>query len=510
MTAMNKPVRAALLAALTLSSFQARAAERPNVLWIISDDLNMDVGAYGDARARTPNIDALAAAGVRFDRAYAQYPLCNPSRTSFLSGKRPDGTRVWDNATNPRESLGQDYAFLPEYFGNHGYFTGAAGKIAHFAAALKWDSYSASMAGAARKEPFSPPEMIHSMSWQATESHDSETVDGITARKIAALMGVKRDKPFFLAAGFHLPHVPCVAPKKYFDLHPLDSMELRPRKANDLADIPKSAFFLRESLLTNVQWKQVLQARAASVSFMDAQVGLLMRALDSLGLRRNTVVVFQSDHGFLLGEHQGGCYKSALFEPVARVPLIVSAPGKAKGASQGLVELVDIYPTLAELCGLPEPPGMEGISFAPLLAAPARPWKTAAFTQVRRDPNEGRFTASEITVPFMAYGMRTAEHRFTDWKAFGLELYDETIDRNEFTNLAFQDGAKQLTDSLALDLSAGWKAALPAGPIALKPTPGAPARSGTPPGSFIGRGKRLWKLSGSLPADAAGKSVQSP
>lgn len=464
------PVVCAVMALSAISMSGApraqTAVKKPNLLWIISDDLNMDLGCYGDSSAITPHIDALAASGLRFDRAYAQYTLCSPSRTSFLSGKRPDTTRIWDNHTDPRKFLGRDYVLLPEYFHNHGYFTGGAGKISHFANSLAWDSYLNT-----KEEPDSLThlaDMIHAMSWQATGLPDSEMQDGITARRIGDLMKVKRAKPFFLAAGFHKPHTPCVAPRRYFDMHPRSGIRLRPQIADDLLDIPKSAFFLRESLLTDTEWKMFLQARAASVSFMDAQVGYLMRLLDSLDLRKNTIVVFQSDHGFLLGEHQGGCYKTTLFDPTSRVPLIVAAPGSAKGGhTDAFVELVDLYPTLADLCGLPQPPGMEGTSFAPLLAAPALPWKAAAFTQVYKVPQEDPFTASEIKVPFMAYSMRTDRYRFTDWKDFGREAYDEAADPDEFTNLVFNGAQRRLGDSLSALLTAGWKAALPGKPTAV-------------------------------------------
>ena len=468
----NSPAALALASLVFIAGAWAQTTTgKPNVLWIISDDLDMDVGCYGDKSARTPHIDALAAQGVRFDRAYAQYTLCNPSRTSFLSGKRPDTTRIWDNETEPRAFLGQDYVFLPEYFRAQGYYTGAAGKIAHFAGSLKWDSY---LGTKGEKDTLvQPAQMIHSMAWQASGLPDSEMQDGKTARRVGELMKVKRAKPFFLAAGFHKPHTPCVAPKAYFDLHPLDKIILRPQRADDLLDIPRPAFFLRESLLTEDQWRHVLQARAAAVSFMDAQVGYLMHLLDSLDLRKNTVVVFQSDHGFLLGEHQGGCYKTTLFEPTARVPLIVSMPGKAKGkSSEGFVELVDLYPTLADLCGLPPPPEMEGTSFAPLLNAPAKAWKSAAFTQVYRVPHADPFTPSEITVPFMAYAMRTDRYRFMDWQAFGREAYDEDRDPEEWDNLVFGSANPRLSDSLATMLQAGWKAALPGKPVALRPEPG--------------------------------------
>ncbi len=495
-----------ILAACVAAAVQAQTA-KPNVLWIISDDLNMDVGCYGDKSAITPNIDALAASGIRFDRAYAQYTLCNPSRTSFLSGKRPDTTRIWNNSTNPRKFLGADFVFLPEYFRNQGYFTGGAGKIAHesFAGALTWDTYQPSKGEPDPDNPVHPAEMIHSMAWEATSLVDSETQDGATARRIGELMKVKRAKPFFLAAGFHKPHTPCIAPKKYFDMHPLSGITLRPQITDDLMDIPKPAFFLRESLLTQDEWRHVLQARYAAVSFMDAQVGYLMHILDSLDLRKNTVIVFQSDHGFLLGEHQGGCYKTTLFEPTSRVPLIVSAPGKAKGKhANGFVELVDIYPTLAEVCGLPKPPGMEGLSFVPLLDNPAKAWKTAAFTQVNKVPNEDFFTSSVIKTEFMAYGMRTDRYRFMDWKDFGREAYDETADANEWTNLVFQGANKDLSDSLASLLAEGWKGALPGKPTAV---PALAARNVTiaPKAAFLQGNRWLYRRAGSRPTDLAGK-----
>jgi iduronate 2-sulfatase len=432
----------------------------PNILWIIADDLNMNLGCYGDETALTPHIDALSASGIRFDRAYTQYTLCNPSRTSFLSGKRPDTTRIWDNATEPRTYLGKDYVFLPEYFHNHGYFTGGAGKIAHFANSLSWDEY---VNTPSEPDHLTTPEgLIYNFAWEASGLDDSDMQDGKTARTITQMLQKKRNKPFFIAAGFHKPHLPWVAPKKYFDMHPLSGFTLRPQQVDDLKDIPKQAFFVRESLLTELDWKKSMQANTACVSFLDAQVGLLLAALDSLDLRKNTIVVFHSDHGWLLGEHQGGGYKQSLFEPTAQVPLLVSMPGKPKGQiSKAFVELVDIFPTLTDICGLPNPPGMEGISFSPILDSPNRPWKTAVFTQIYRIP--GGFNGPEITSAFMASSVRTDRYRFSDWGIFGKELYDEVNDKNEFTNLVYHEANKKLGDSLSVILAAGYKAALPRG-----------------------------------------------
>lgn len=417
------------------------ATNRLNILFIAVDDLNNRLACYGDAIVKTPNIDRLAKRGVRFDRAYCNYPLCNPSRTSMLSGKRPDTTRIFDNNTAPRTYLG-DVILLPEYFQKHGYFTARVGKIAHdrFAGAVKWSlderprpagggaNARAQRQRQAAQDDEAPAGAVGALVWRATNNNDKDEPDGRTARRIAKIIEEHKDQPFFIAAGFHKPHLPFVAPKKYFDLYPPEKIPLPAEPPDDLDDIPRVALTHRPADLkmTDDHKRQVIAAYYAATTFMDAQLGVILDAMDRLKLWDNTIVVFFGDHGWHLGEHHGLWRKMTVFEESARAPLIVIAPGKkANVVSQRLVEFVDAYPTLTELCKLPAPEGMEGISFAPLLDDPNRPWKQAAYTQVQRGRIMGR-------------SVRTERWRYTEWDdgRAGVELYDHDHDPKEYANLA--------------------------------------------------------------------------
>lgn len=332
-----------------------QAARKLNVLFIAVDDLNNRIGCYGDPLVKTPNIDRLATRGVRFDRAYCQYPLCNPSRTSLLSGLRPDTTQIFDNRTHPRSTL-QDTVFLPEYFRQHDYFTGRVGKIAHglFEDAVKWDL---SEGAGGRPAPVNRPQRdlkattnqaAGKLQWVPTDNSDEQEPDGRTARRIAQLMEENKDRPFFLGAGFHKPHLPWVAPKKYFDLYPPEKIELPKTPPNDREDIPPVALTRTDSdeTMTDMDRRMAIAAYHAATTFMDAQVGVLLQTLDRLKLWDSTVVLLFGDHGWHLNEHLGLWRKMTVFEESARAPLIVAAPGKkANASSPRLVEFVDIFPS---------------------------------------------------------------------------------------------------------------------------------------------------------------------
>ena len=459
--------------------------DRPNVLFIVVDDLNVALGTYGDyPTAQTPNIDRLASQGVRFDRAYAQDPICNPSRTSFLSGRRPASTNVYGNFVEPRTHLG-DVVMLPEYFHAQGYFTARVGKVAHgrYEGAVAWDISE----NAARPEHYLPG-VDHSevrdntwiegaddglsradilghlnrptgmpLSWRATDETEAETPDGQTTRRVMELMQEERDQPFFIAAGFHKPHQPWVAPKEFFDQHPVSEVIPPDEPADDTDDIPAPALgnYPEDKDHSEPQVRQAIAAYHATVTLIDVQVGLLMEKLAELELDRSTIVVFVSDHGFHLGEHGGLWRKHTQFEESTRVPLIVRVPGGVSGrATSALVELVDLYPTLADLCGLPSPEGMEGTSFRPVLEDPDIPWKSAIFSEVQRRGAHGR-------------SVRTARHRFTEWTPLEgdgdpeFELYDLENDPKEYDNLAGVPEHQSTMDRLAAVLKNGWKAALP-------------------------------------------------
>jgi len=408
-----------------------RASGRPNVLLIVADDLSYRIGLYGFP-ARTPNLERLAARGRRFDRAYCQYPLCSPSRTSFLTGWRPERTRVWGNLRPPRSFLSGAVP-LQEHFQANGYFTARVGKIYHgpFEDQFRWDlaEHTPYQAGDEAWEPLprKEREQVGSAArpWTATNNRDEDEPDGRTARRVARLIEQHKDRPFFIAAGFNKPHIHWVAPRRYFDLYPPDRIELPAEPIDDRDDIPEIAIFRKAPrspgrLLggtgdrDDAFRREATAAYYACVSFVDAQVGVLLQTLDRLKLRDRTIVVLLGDHGFHLGEHGGLWRKNTLFEESLRVPLILAAPGlKQPGlAARGLVESLDLYPTLLELAGLPGVPGLEGTSLAPLLEDPRGAVKTAAFSIAPRNP------------PELGRSVRTERWRYTEWPDGGQELYD--------------------------------------------------------------------------------------
>lgn len=361
-------------------SVAAQAADTPkrNVLFIVSDDLNCDLGCYGDPAVKTPNIDKLAAHGVKFERAYCQFPLCNPSRASFLTGRRPNVTGVLSNpsAKTPlsphfREKIPETVT-LPQLFKKQGWFAARVGKLYHYGVppdigtSSLDDYYSWDLAinprGLDREihdKIFSllPNQFGGTVSWLAAEGTDEEHTDGLGATEAVRLLErfKKESRPFFLAVGFYRPHTPYVAPKKYFDLYAADRIQLPALSADDKTRTPAPAYasaHKEQETMTDAQRREAIRAYHASISFMDAQVGRVLDALDRLDLTANTIVVFTSDHGYHLADH-GLWQKLSLFERCARVPLIIASPdAKANGkALRAIVELVDLYPTLAALCG---------------------------------------------------------------------------------------------------------------------------------------------------------------
>lgn len=433
----------AACASMVGSRVNAAPAGKLNVLLIYVDDLNNRLGCYGDPVVKTPNIDRLAARGVRFDRAYCQYPLCNPSRTAMLSGRYPLTTQVYGNTTPPRTHLG-DIPFLPEYFHQQGYFTAKAGKIPHgtFDYQVKWDATDhptkettdgsddeqpAVKGKKAKKQQAPAADVPASVAWKALEGDDASTVDGKSARTVVKYLEDHHDKPFFIACGFHKPHRPYQAPKKYFADYPAATAQLAQQPPHGRDGVPHSAFtwIKEDEYLTDQQQKDAIAAYHACITFIDAETGLLMETLDRLKLWDNTVVVFLSDHGYHLGEHVKLWRKMTLFEEAARVPFIIYTPGIKPGVSPRTVETLSIYPTLIELCGLPKNPGLQGLSVVPLLDNPQAAWDHPAYTVVARG-NEG-----------MGWSLRTERWRYAEWGAKREpELYDLQADGKEFTNLA--------------------------------------------------------------------------
>ena len=439
-----------------LSSFvllHSSLAAKPNVLFIAVDDLANALGCYGVKTAKTPHMDRLAASGVRFDRAYNQIPLCNPSRASLMTGRRPDATQVYDLDRHFREAL-PDVKTLPQLFRQSGWFTARVGKIYHYDVPkgigtdglddkpswqLVINPKGRDVADEALITNPTPQKAISAaLSWLAADGTDEEQTDGMIATEAIKLIEKHREEPFFLGVGFFRPHTPYVAPKKYFDMHPLESIVLPEAPANDRSDIPVPAFAHNNSTpnygLDELTCRKSLQAYRACVSFVDAQVGRLLDALDEWKLAENTIVVLWSDHGYHLGEHQGIWQKRTLFEEGARAPLIIRAPaaGGNGRACVRVVEFVDIFPTLADLASLKPPASLDGRSLRPLLTDPAREWDGFAITQILR-PADDRLPAM-----VMGRSIRTERWRYTEWNggADGLELYDHEKDPHEFHNRA--------------------------------------------------------------------------
>lgn len=452
---MRHPTRFLLLAALfAAASVPARLgstadAKRMNVLYVVSDDLAARLGCYGDPMVKTPNIDALAQRGVRFERAYCQYPLCNPSRSSFLTGLRPDHTQVVDNAARFRTAV-PNVQTLPQTFMKQGYFVARVGKLYHYGVPTQigtsglddpesWQKVvnpkGRDVADEDKIFSLVPGQFGATLSWLAAEGTDEEQTDGLGAAETIKLLEENKDRPFFLAFGMYRPHTPYVSPKKYFDMYPLERIRLPQVRPNERELAPAPAFASakpEQEKMDDQLRRQAIQAYSASTSFMDTQLGKVLAALDRLKLRDKTIIVFQSDHGYHLGEH-GLWQKMSIWEESARVPLILVDPRQRGGKVSGrTVELVDLHPTLAELCGIQAPAGLDGFSLAPLMKDPKAAWEHPAYTQVQRGgprQPQGRFFGRSV---------RTERWRYTEWAdgERGVQLYDHDRDPTEQTNLA--------------------------------------------------------------------------
>lgn len=442
------------------------AADKPNVVLLMADDLAATLGCYGYPAAKTPHLDRLAARSVLFERAYCQFPHCNPSRASMLSGLRPNVTKVTNNADNLYDNL-PGVITLPHHFRQHGYTTARCGKIFHLGVPSGLESMDDPQAWdfgtpfkAEGPYPKARPSDVEvatgkgsGLRWTETTGEDADLVDGAFARTAVEWLE-KRDpkKPFFLAVGFHRPHLPLVAPAKYFDWHPFESIKLPNAPENDEVDIPAPA---RNGAVpgyklsaTPEQRRAAIRAYLACVSYVDAQAGFVLDALQRLGIADNTIVIFAADHGWHLGEH-GLWHKRSLFEESARVPLLVFAPGMTSGGqrSPSLVELLDLYPTLCDLCGLPVSDRLQGKSLRPLLTDAKAAVHGAVFTEARRGAN----------AEFWGRSVRTSRWRFTQWNEGrdGVELYDHEADQHEYSNLATRPEHAAVVDELATLLADG-------------------------------------------------------
>lgn len=433
-------VAALIFAASTLH--EANATPR-NVLLIISDDLNCDLGCYGAEHVSTPNLDRLATRGLRFDRAYAQYPVCNPSRSSFLTGLRPETTGVLDNRTRFREAM-PDAVSLPQWFRNRGYYSAGLGKIFHrggspddtqadrddtrsFDHVFYGRTTDAGRVGEGRNLTGGK---LNWCRWLAAEGNDDDHADGQITTEAVRLIHERGDRPWFFAVGYYRPHDPFESPAEHFAPYPFDRMSPPESPAGyrvpyryDLGgDYFKRAF----DAFGRREKQEFLAAYYAGVSFVDAQVGRLLDALQESGADERTVVVFIGDHGYELGV-RNWWNKDTLFERSCRTPLIVASPGGRRGDStEAIVEFTDLFPTLADLAGQPRPEiDLEGASFAEVVRGERDSFREAALTVISRDG-------------FLGRSIRTSRWRYTEWDEGrrGRELYDHHSDPNEWKNLA--------------------------------------------------------------------------
>lgn len=487
-------------------------SKRLNVLFLAIDDLRPELRCYGSKLAKSPHIDRLAASGVTFTRAYCQQAVCNPSRASLMTGLRPDTIKVWDLRTDFRKTT-PDAVTLTQQFMAHGYHTVGIGKIYHnnIQDPRSWSEPKLNIEG----YPFDPDAVYRlqvNLDWlegrkdrirargderryidrfgkwylkhvatEAADVPDDAYFDGAQTTVAIDRLGklASGDKPFFMAVGFYRPHLPFNVPKRYWDLYdrasiPLASNRQFPTGApimavNTAREIRGYSDFKgmptpHEGSMSDVQARLLRHGYLASVSYIDAQVGRLLDALDRLNLRDNTIVVLWGDHGWKLGEHNSWC-KMTNYEIDTRVPLIVRSPGAEENGQfcDRLVEFVDIYPTLCDLVGVPIRPELEGVSFRPLLSDIDRDWKSAVFSQFLRS---GAWVAPD-GIDYMGHAIRTDRHRYVEWKNWktgervARELYDLQVDPQENANVVEVAKNRALVTGLAARLATGWRAEVP-------------------------------------------------
>lgn len=436
---------------------KASTIERPNVLFIAIDDLNTWLGCLGGySNTKTPNMDKLASQGVLFSNAHCQAPLCGPSRASIMTGLRPSTTGIYgmipDGKVRSENPATKDIIFLPEYFRNHGYHTMGIGKLFHQHAPegvfdesggrvrgfgplpekrFVWDGYSTS-----DRENYGRT----STDWGAYPEVDSLMPDHQSVDWVVERLGNKYDKPFFMGLGFLRPHVPLYVPQKWFDMHPIEGIEVAPYQSNDLADVPPVALQINdlpmmpstEWAIESGEWKNIIQAYLACVSFVDYEIGRVMEALKKSEYADNTVIVLWSDHGYRLGE-KGTFAKHALWEPATNAPLMFAAPNLPKGkVIDSPAEMLSIYPTLLELCGLPAYEKNEG--------------KSLLSTMLNESINEDSYAIT--TFGMNNHAVKSDRFRYIQYEDGGEEFYDHNQDPNEWVNQANNPDYKDKIDTL--------------------------------------------------------------
>lgn len=491
-------LRRSLLTAPLAAAF----AQRPklNVLMIAVDDLRPEFGAYGSQIVKSPNLDRLARNGVLFRRAYCQQAVCSPSRSSLLTGTRPDTTKVWDLETHFRVAL-PNVVTLPQHFKQHGYFAQGMGKLYHggFDDEASWsvpwktarpaggpyaleenreivrrrEAEAGVAKGGKKKQKGAARVRTNGPAYESADVPDNAYLDGAVADLAVAALAERAaqpQQPFWLGVGFSKPHLPFIAPKKYWDLYNPAQIALAPnpfraKDAPDYAVLPggelRNYYGIPAGHIPDDLARTLKHGYYAAISYMDAQLGRVLDQLERTGLAQNTVIALWGDHGWKLGEHDAWC-KHSTVENDTNAPLIVSAPGlraTAGAKTDALAEFVDVYPTLADLCGLPLPAHLEGVSLAPVLRNPAKARvKTAAFSQYPR-PGAGG-------TRLMGYSMRTDRYRLTRWvhrdepsKVDAVELYDHQTDPQENTNIAGVPANAKLVAELTRQWEKGWRGA---------------------------------------------------
>lgn len=414
-------------AAAAPAAAQEARSKAPNVLFIAVDDLNDWIGALGGhPQAKTPNMDRLAKRGVNFTRAYCAAPACNPSRTAILTGIRPASSGVYHN-NQPWRPVLQDAVTLMQYLMQHGYLAMGCGKIFHggFEDKASWNEYFKG------KYTYNDKEVVHSgvggnMQWGPINGDDNVMADTQLTDWALGKLKQKHEKPFFLAVGYAKPHLEWHAPKKYFDMHPLDKIKLPVVKDDDLDDVPPTGVKManpqgdHKKITDKKLWPEAVQAYLACHTYVDGQIGRLIDALLASPHADNTIIILWGDHGWHLGEKQHW-RKFALWEEACRVPFMIVAPGVTQpGVCQRTVNLIDIYPTVIDLCGLPAKKGLEGHSLLPLLRSPATAWEHPSLTTHGRNN----------------HALRSEKWRYIRYADGSEELYNHDSDPQEWTNLA--------------------------------------------------------------------------
>ncbi|MBM1107350.1 sulfatase [Aurantibacter crassamenti] len=453
-------------------STKKNSSKKPNVLFIIADDLTATaISSYENQAIHTPNIDALAAQGTRYTRTYSQYPVCGPSRASLLFGYYPNATQTYGYVSG-RENVGPTRKSMPEFFKDNGYYTARVSKIYHMGVPIdiekgsngtddeaswteRFNSQGAEWQAAGEAElvqnnPYGnlPRKGGNVMTVVKADGDDLAHSDGKTAQKASELIREHKNEPFFLAVGLVRPHVPFVAPKKYFEPYPHHQMVLPPKVENDWDDIPARGINYVTSVngeMSEEQEKKAVAAYYASVSYMDAQVGKILKTLKDEGLDENTIVVFTSDHGFHLGEHRFWM-KVSLHEESVRVPMIIKVPGKSPAVCHSFTELLDLYPTLTELAGLKTNKQLQGKSLKTTLDNPINAVRDMAFS------------VSQGGKSFLVRTDKWAYIQYDEDADAGMELFDMDLDPKQYNNLAhnpkYEIVLKEMQQNLKAKLAA--------------------------------------------------------